>query len=241
MKRRSAGPGRRSAKREGGFTLLEVMLTITITAVMIGILYGVLIATLQAREKIEKAAETDEAGPVVLKLLADDLAAAFVPPVPDAPPPAEGEPAAVNPSYFVGKDASGSAGDADTLDFISSRDVWDPANQRVADFAEVGYFLRPNPDDTTLSILVRREDPYVDDKPASGGTLQEMYNRVKTLKLQYFDGKDWLDKWGDVDAQKKTLPQIVKITLIIVPDAELAKKDPQGAEKTYILEVAPVH
>ena len=224
-----------------GFTLLEVLLTITITAVMIGILYGVLVATLQARTKIERTAEIDEAGPVLLKLISDDIAAAFVPPVPDAPPPPEGEPAPENPSYFTGKDNSGGAGEADTLDFTSSRDVWDPANQRVADFSEVGYFLRTNPEDSNVQILVRREDPYIDDKPATGGTLQEMYNRVKTFKLEYWDGEAWLSTWGDQDAQKKLLPKIVKITLVIVPDAELAKKDPQAAEKKYVMEVAPVH
>lgn len=224
-----------------GFTLLEVLLTVTITAVMIGIIYGVLVATLQARTRLEHTAEIDEAGPVILKLMSDDIMAAFVPPVPEQPPPAEGEPAPENAAYFTGKDNSQGAGDADTLDFVSSRDVWDPTTKRVADFCEVGYFLRTNPDDSAVQILVRREDPYVDDKPASGGTLQEMYKRVKTLKLEYWDGKEWLATWGDQDAQKKALPQIVKITLVLVPDAELAKKDAQAAEKKYVMEMAPVH
>lgn len=223
------------------FTLLEVLLTVTITAMMIGIIYGVLVSTLQARTRLEHTAEVDEAGPVLLKLISDDIAAAFVPPVPDAPPPAEGQQAEPAPAYFTGKQSSGGGGDADTLDFISSRDGWDPTTQRVADFLEVGYFLRANPDEAGLSVLVRREDPYVDDKPASGGTLQEMYNRVKSLKLEYWDGTQWLTAWGDQEAQKKKLPQMVKITLVIVPDAEKAKDAPQEAEKKYVLEVAPVH
>lgn len=227
--------------RSGGFTLLEVLLTVTITAVMIGIIYGVLVSTLQARTKLEHNAEMDEAGPVLLKLLSDDIAAAFVPPVPDQPPPAEGEPAPENPAYFTGKDNTLGAGEADELNFVSSRDVWDPVTRRVADFCEVGYYLRANTEDSSVQVLVRREDPYVDDKPASGGSLQEMYRRVKSLKLEYWDGKEWLNTWGDQDAQKKALPQIVKITLVIVPDAELAKKDPQAAEKKFVMEVAPVH
>lgn len=227
--------------RSGGFTLLEVLLTVTITAVMIGIIYGVLVSTLQARTKLEHNAEMDEAGPVLLKMLSDDIAAAFVPPVPDQPPPAEGEAAPENPAYFTGKDNTLGAGEADELNFICSRDVWDPVTRRVADFCEVGYYLRANTEDSSVQVLVRREDPYVDDKPASGGSLQEMYRRVKSLKLEYWDGKEWLNTWGDQDAQKKTLPLIVKITLVIVPDAELAKKDAQAAEKKFVMEVAPVH
>jgi prepilin-type N-terminal cleavage/methylation domain-containing protein len=227
--------------RRRGFTLLEVLLTVTITAMMIGIIYGVLVSTLQARQKLEHNAEVDEAGPVLLKLISDDLSAAFVPPVPDQPPPAEGEPAPENPAYFAGKDNSQGAGEADEVNFVSSRDIWDPVTKRVADFCEVGYFLRSNTEDSSMQVLVRREDPYVDDKPASGGTLQEMYKRVKSFKLEYWDGKEWLSTWGDKDDQKKTLPQIVKITLVIVPDAELAKRDPQAAEKKFVMEVAPVH
>jgi len=231
----------RSNARQRGFTLLEVLLTITITALMMGIIYGVLVSTLQARTRLEKTTEMDEAGPLLLKMMADDLSAAYVPPVPDQPPPAEGEPAAENPAYFTGKDETGAGGEADRLDFVSSRDIWNPDTQRIADFAEIGYFLRPNPDESSLSILVRREDPFVDDKPATGGTLQEMYARVKSLSFEYFDGEKWLRTWGDQDAQKKALPKIVRITLIVVPDAEKAKTDSQAAERKFVLEVSPVH
>jgi type II secretion system protein J len=224
-----------------GFTLLEVLLTITLTAVMLGIIYGVLVATLQARQKLERLTEIEEAGPVLLKLMSDDIAAAFVPPVPDPTPPGEGEPAPENPAYFTGKDSTQGTTGYDELDFVGSRDVWDPATKRVADFCEVGYFLRTNPDDTTVYVLVRREDVYVDDKPSSGGTLQEMYDRVKSMELEYYDGENWLTSWGDKEEQKKTLPRIVKITLVLVPDKEKAKTDPAGAEKTFVLEVAPVH
>ncbi|NUN49584.1 MAG: prepilin-type N-terminal cleavage/methylation domain-containing protein [Candidatus Brocadiae bacterium] len=230
----------RRTRQAGAFTLVEVLITITITAIMIGILYGVLVATLQTRLKLETMTQLDEAGPACLKTIADDIAAAFVPPVPDAPPAGEGEPAPQTPAYFTGGDKTGAGGEADEIDFISSRDIWDPVAQRVADFAEIGYFLRPNPDDAAVSILVRREDPFVDDKPASGGSLQEIYDRVKSLSFEYYDGEKWLTTWGTEEAQKKALPRIVKIKLVVIPDAEKAKENATDAEKTFELMVSPV-
>lgn len=227
--------------KRAGFTLLEVLLTVTITATMMGIIYGVLVSTIQARQKLEKTTEVEEAGPVLLKMIADDVAAAFVPPVPDQPPPAEGQPAPVNPAYFVGQDSTGGGGDSDRLDFVSSRDIWDPETKHVADFGEVGFFLRDNADFPGLSFLVRREQPFIDDKPQSGGTLLELYPRVKSLNFEYWDGTQWVNKWGDVDAQKKSIPAIVKITLVVVPDEEKAKKDERSAEKKYVLVVSPAH
>lgn len=223
-----------------GFTLLEVLLTITITAIMMGIIYGVLVSTLQARTHLEKTTEVEEAGPVLLKMISDDIAAAFVPPVPDQPPPAEGEPAPANPAYFLGKDETGAGGDADALDFVSSRDIWDPDTQRVADFAEIGLSLKANDAYPGLSLLVRREDPFIDDKPQGDGILQEMYPRVKSLNLEYWDGEEWQTKWGTEEGQKKVLPRIVRITLVLVPDEEKAKKNDPTGEKKYTMEVSPV-
>ncbi len=208
-----ADPSRRSggiSRREGGFTLIEIMLAVVILAIMMAIIYGVVASTVQAQQRIEEVGRLSEAGPALLSRIRSDLESAFL--------PRPGE-------FFVGYDKTGSTGDRDRIDFVAG--VLAYGAEREGDEAvfhgvnEVGYQVLDgrDPKSAGLGVLYRREDFSIDPEPLKGGRLTEMYDRVRHLDFQYYDGEKWLREWNSA-RMKNQLPQAVRVELrIVVTDA----------------------
>jgi len=226
MKRRNpqSGPARRSSRphrirgSEGGFTLVEMMLAILILAIMMAIVYGVVVSTVQAQHRVEEVLATSEIGPALLSEIRDNLESAFL--------PKDGE-------YFVAFNHSGSTGDRDRIDLISgrmaygaARDGDEPAFHSVN---EVGYQVLENRRDASVGILYRREDFFIDNEPLKGGRLVELYDRVRHFDLQFWDGARWVPDWNS-KREKNKLPKAVKVEIRIVVD----ERDDKNVEQTFV-------
>jgi hypothetical protein len=123
--------------------------------------------------------------------------------------------------------------DADNLDFGTHN--YTPRRAREGDFCEVSYFVDVDSESGKFSLW-RRRDPSPDDEPLSGGSREEIARGVRGLKLEYYDGWDWYDDWGDPQARKKKefsrrehpnlygMPEAVRLTLWIEP----ASRSPKG-------------
>ncbi|HLY08560.1 MAG TPA: type II secretion system protein GspJ [Planctomycetota bacterium] len=191
----------RARKREG-FTLVELMLAILLLAIMMSIVYGVVVSTVGAARRVEEITAASELGPAILTRIRSDLESAFL--------PKEGE-------FFAGIKKPGSGADRDRVDFISSElaygsknDVEEPSFHSVN---EVGYQVLDSPKEFGMGVLYRREDFFIDSEPLKGGHLIEMYDRVKSFALRYYDGKDWRPDWSS--KTQKGLPKAVEIELKI--------------------------
>jgi len=201
------------SRRGRGFTLIELMLTILLLAVMMTIVYGVLVSTVEAAQRVEEINQGSEIGPALLSQIREDLEGAFLP-------------AAKEGEFFVGLPRKGSTGDRDRVDFITARmaygarkDGEDPAFHSVN---EVGYQMidgRPGTD-STVGVLYRREDYFIDNEPLRGGHLMEHYDRVQHFHLEYYNGEKWMPDWNS-KREKNMLPLAVRIELrILVNDRE---------------------
>ncbi len=188
-------------RSEGGFTLIEVSLAIAILALVMALAYGVLHANLTAADRIEKVLRRVENGPAVLHAVEQDLRCVLR--VQDNAKPT-----------FVGKLGSGGQ-DEGRVDFISTRDGFDPERQKVCDFCETGFRVERNSDgpDQGFYTLYRRFDPFLDSEPLEGGVLIPICTRVKRFHLRYSDGSDWKEEWDD--KQANAYPKSVKVTLEI--------------------------
>lgn len=182
---------------------MEVLLTIAILATAMAIISGVLVSSIETRDRIEESIARYEVGPAVLRIMAEDIRAAFIP---------VGTPA--DKEFFVGRSVTSGIGNADRLDFVSTRNSFDSDTGVECDVTEIGYQMLTNYEDSSLYRLMRREDPFIDDKPLSGGALSQMFNRVKSLKFEYFDGKEWKPDWN-LTKQGGKLPEAVRIELIL--------------------------
>ena len=208
--------------RAQGFTLIEVMLAILLLAIMMSIVYGVVLSTVNAARRVEEITAASEVGPAILTRIRADLEAAFL--------PKEGE-------FFLGIKKPGAGMDRDRVDFISSdvsygseNDVEEP---RFHSINEVGYQVLDSKKDPNVAVLYRREDFFIDADPLKGGHLVEMYDRVKSFSLRYYDGQDWRTDWSS--KTQKGLPKAVEIELKIYVSQNGEPNFEQSFKTTVIL------
>ena len=220
---------------QAGFTLIEVILAIAITAavmITVGTTFHVM---LNARDVVDDLAESTEAGPRILNLIERDLRGLWTYNV-------------HNNAVFRGRDADVGGRDADKMDFLTTTDavgyVLDLDNvPRKPTLNEVGYWFKPNPRFREVFEMWRREDPMVDDEVTTQGTFQLVHDRVKSFKITYYRTLGYeAEAINDWDSSvEDALPKRMKIEFTIerrrssrnvVSDAEI--DDFEGAEKTYV-------
>lgn len=199
-----------------GFTLVELMLAIMILAVMMSIIYGVVVSTVSAARRVEEITAASEIGPAILTRVRSDLEAAFI--------PKDGE-------FFVGSKRPGGGMDRDRIDFISGELAYGSENDveeaRFHSINEVGYQVLDNRKDPNVGVLYRREDYFIDAEPLKGGRLTEVYDRVRSFSLRYYDGEAWRPDWNN--QKQKGLPKAVEIEVrILVTD-----HDNPNVEQTF--------
>ena len=203
----------RSARRRRtlGMSLIEVMVAVTILAVISTLIYSAFVQTSRNKARVES--QTDRALEVTgaLERMVRELQSAFVS-------------AQINPSpslqvvrtAFIGTDR----GSRDRIDFTSFSHQRLYRDARESDQNELSYFIARDPDAPEQRVLVRREQARIDDDPLKGGTLQIVLHDVVSLELEYLDplNNEWVRTWDTVQgtAQPNRLPAQVKITLGIM-------------------------
>ncbi|HEB51860.1 MAG TPA: prepilin-type N-terminal cleavage/methylation domain-containing protein, partial [bacterium] len=228
----------RHAHRHGpelGFTLIEVLLAVAITATVMLTVGTTFHIMLNARDVVDDLAESTAAGPRILNLIERDLRGLWTYNI-------KGN------AVFKGTLGNSGQGDADRIDLLTTTDsvgvVEDlDGNAHHATLCEVGYWLKQNPRFRDVFELWRREDPMVDDDLTTRGTFQLVHDRVKSFKVRYYETlgneAEELLEWDS--SKTDTLPKRIKIEFTIerrrssrnvVNDVEI--EDFEGAQKTYV-------
>ena len=127
--------------------------------------------------------------------------------------------------------------EGDSLDFATHN--YTPRGHGEGDFCAVSVFLDKDPRSGQLSLF-RRRNPHITLDPLSGGSREQIAKGVRGLKLEYSDGYDWYDDWGDTDLRGKRqfsmrlqpnlsgLPEAVRITLWLSPNPRATLSQEQG-------------
>lgn len=193
-----------------GFTLLEIILAVTILALIGTMIYGGFSQTALNKARIEEDVDHSRIVHMALERMTRELSMAFVS-------------THVNPSLdlqvqntaFVGKDN----GRQDRIDFTSFSHRRLYRNAPESDQNEISYFVTEHPDDPDISVLARREQNRIDDDPRRGGKSQILVENVEELNIEYFDPllSEWVDTWDSVNtlAQPNRLPAQVRIRLAV--------------------------
>ena len=247
-------------RNQKAFTLLEVILAVTILSTLTILSTQVISRALKARTKIQ--AEVDDVSALrdSMRMIRTDVSLAFhhrdfekeiqdmatKPKTPAvvgavAPPVAPETPRQTKRSdpttNFVGSDTE--------MNFVTMNSGRTISNITQADFAEVGYALKSCSNLTTKqssSCLYRRTQVLLDEDVKTGGNEIVMLENVTEFKLRYIgDSKqDWVGTWNSLttssDAGTRGLfPDAVEVSLTI--EREIEKK-----AKTYSMQfVIPVH
>ncbi|MEK6627579.1 MAG: type II secretion system protein GspJ [Bdellovibrionota bacterium] len=240
-----------------GFTLLEVILAITILSTLTILSTQAISRALKARTKIQ--AEVDDVSALrdAMRMLKADVNMAYhhrdfekeildqatkskapIAGAPQPPPPPPREAKRSDPStHFMGTD--------NELNFVTMNAARTISNITQADFIEVGYSLKSCSNLTTKQAsqcLYRRTEYLLDEDVKTGGNEIVMLENVTEFKLRYIGEtkQDWVSTWNSTSSSadagtKNYFPDSVEISLSI--EREIEKKP-----KTYSMQfVVPIH
>jgi prepilin-type N-terminal cleavage/methylation domain-containing protein len=198
-------------RRRAGFTLVEVLITLLIMSGIMVALAEILTAARTARDTVHNVLETQTAGPAILDLIERDLRGILTYDT------TRSRQLRIKQRVVMGFDA-------DSIDFVTNSDsmVLHELDDRFvrADVNEVGYHLRPAPQNDQFLEIYRRESFGVDDEPFDGGNYQFLHERVKAFDIQVFrkDGPDEepVDHWAtDEGSEDIGLPARIEISLTL--------------------------
>lgn len=216
---------RRSQLGRLGFTLMEVLVAMFISAMIMVAVLGSLDSTQKAVDAIHNITLVEKAGPRLVSMIRDDLSRLAVY---DA-----GEYQVLN-----GENRTSPRGaDADRINMLvhrrSANPYPDPLTGRKfrAPVNEVGYWVRQRPDSDDFLQLYRREDFMVDDEPFLGGYFSPLNDRIISFNLVYY-GEPEFDPYGEDDwdsMQEGQLPYCIELYL------ELEVQPRKSAESRQIL------
>jgi general secretion pathway protein J len=202
-----------------GFTLMEVMVAVAITALMGAIIAMSFQTGFHAKEVVETDAERYRMLRTAMDRMVHEIGAAYVS---DRYDPRKYRDQNDRPTNFIG------LGEDLTFSSLAHQRLYTDAkesDQMVVEYS-VKSGLDPNARDRR--DLVRRENPIVEGPMDRGGHEDILFEDVNRLQFQYWDSdkKDWVEEWDTRRLEKKSiLPTRVKITLFA--------KDENGKEQRY--------
>jgi len=193
--------------RNRGFTLVEVMITAAILALIVTILYGAFAGSIKSMEISSEGGDIYRKARIVLNRMTQEISCACLPFKEEIP----------GIQYaFVGEDGAQEGLPQDTLSFTTTAL---PLKGPSRGLKEVGYYLAPDPE-TEEPALLMREDTTPDDRIDEGGMSHLLAEGIWGIDFTYYDerGREW-ERWDSTSAifAGKT-PRFVRISLFFIDE-----------------------
>ncbi|NOK35353.1 prepilin-type N-terminal cleavage/methylation domain-containing protein [Corallococcus exercitus] len=200
-------------RRMRGFTLMEVMVAVGITALMGTVVAMAFQTGINAKEVVEGEAERYRMVRVSLNRMAREIGSAFVS---DRYDLRRFRDQNDRPTNFIGE--------RDKLTFTTFAHQRLYTDVKESDQAVVEYFVENSSERGARQRqdLKRRVNPNVGDRMDRGGTTDVLFEGVKGVEFAYWDSekKEWDDEWDTRRTEKKAiLPTRVRITVIALDEA----------------------
>lgn len=199
------------------FTLIELTISAAIASIVLVASYLCLSAGVASQKMIEPRTEALQSARVALAMMSQELRSAC----------------SLCPDFdFVGEQRAIGEMEADNLDFATR--YYLPKRPGEGDYCQVSYFVDKARGSDHFSLW-RRRNPHIAPDPLSGGSKEEIVPGLRGLTLDYYDGLDWYDSWGDASVKKKVkyktvespnlsgFPEAVRITLVLDADGGKGK------------------
>ncbi|MDH5543594.1 MAG: prepilin-type N-terminal cleavage/methylation domain-containing protein [Nitrospinota bacterium] len=195
-------------KGEKGFTLIEILISITIFSLIFTFILNVLTTSISASQSAEKTMDVDHVGRFIIKRITADLVSATTLPQSKS-------------GGFIGKAQMYNGKSMDEMHFTSHTRLYYMARPQI-DISEIGYYFLPdvNEQGENIMVLMRRESDVVEERIDMGGVSFQISNSIKELKIRYLgksDRKLWLEHWDSENngQQKGKLPKAVSVELTL--------------------------
>jgi general secretion pathway protein J len=202
--RRKSSP---SSLRNKGFTLLELLLAIAITAVIITIVNFAFFQSNKNIEAIRIQREAYQSVRIAMDRVIKDLTCAYIP-SPLLRPTMTAEDMSMY--RFVGINDESDSIDKDTISITTTTDIG--FSKVPGGICEVAYYLKLMENKKDIYTLMRREDPTPHYGPTKAGSEMELAEGVLGMNIIYIDDSNQEVKEWDL-SKKLALPKQVKVTL----------------------------
>jgi len=219
---REASISKPQSRKTSGFTLIELVISASLMAMILTGAYMCLNAAISGQKLIEPRAEVIQNARVIMSMISADLRSACP----------------LSKDYeFLGMHRMLDDIQADNLDFATHN--YSPRQQNEGDFCEVSYFVQKEGETGRISLW-RRRNPTIAPDPLSGGNREQLARGLRGVSFEYFDGFEWYDTWGEIRDRKKQkdatelppnmsgMPEAVRVTLWFDPNP----KPPKEGDKT---------
>ena len=202
----------RPAANQRGFTLIELVVSLSIVAFMMMLAWQTTSTAIFTRKNLSLEQERDHELRVATSRMVRDLGSAYL-------SANEDQSTIERRTRFVGK----SEGTVDELRFstMAHEVLWADANE--SEQTVITYSAEADPDDRSKTNLVRKElrrmpDP-LDSQSETPAEVDLLLRDVERVKFEYYDFRDkgWKDRWDSTqaDAERGRLPTRVRITIEI--------------------------
>ncbi len=203
----------RHTPKERAFTLLELLVAMSLMVVAASCLYSALYTSFKARRSANSAVEPTATAISAIELLKQDINGVL-------------PPTGVLAGAFIGVDSYGMNGvDSDSLEFYTTH-VYADDDSPAGGVGKIELALEEDTDEDRENYrLVRRVTSNLLPPRSMEPDEQVLCRNVTSLNLTYFDGEGWVDEW-DSTADANSLPPAVQI------DIKIANKATAGTSTT---------
>lgn len=199
-----------------GFTLIEVLLAISMFVVIVVALFSSYTGSLRIMKITEPQADLYRKARVTMNRIADDLESAY------SSAKQEEDEQDDAPARFLGVSEMIDTRDADTLQFISRAHVaFGDQRAEAVGKTVISYYLEEAEDGL---VLLRADTPYYAEQPEerTGGLI--LCDGLRGVNFLYFDDKgDEHDEWDIADEMREgKFPSMVRVQIWMSGESEEA-------------------
>ena len=226
----SGKASRRAMTRQAGFTMVELMISITVLALMMMVAWRVIGGTVATKQSLQQRQEREHEIRVATSVMTRDLSAAYL-------SANEDQNTTERRTLFVGK---GGGGDVDDLRFssLAHRVLWADANE--SEQTVITYLAESDPEVSSRTNLVRREQRRPSNEPSrqEPSELDLLVRDIRRVKFEYYEWKtkEWKETWDSTrqDAERGRLPGRIRVTI------ELDNPSGVGDPVKYVTQIRPM-
>lgn len=191
-----------------GFTLLEVIITISILSVMMIAVSSLLKGSFEVREGLSNNGKINHRINVAMRAVSDDLEHALYFSLND---PIRSTPDRTWKTYFeIGKNFKG-----ENLRFTMNNYRPQKYNAKESDMAFVVYEVKESKDTPGRNHLYRGYNSKVPSSFKEDPPMKIVAKNIKNMKVEYWNGDSWVqDKWSTSSGTTRDkLPHMIRLTL----------------------------
>jgi prepilin-type N-terminal cleavage/methylation domain-containing protein len=200
-----------------GFTLLEVLVSVAILAIIMAAIYSAYTTNVEAIQIARENGQVHQTARIVLDRITKDIQSSLS---------ETWSLSGTNRLDFIGRDQESDGKRMDRIDFATLTWLGVSEQSPASDLCEVGYRVGEDPEEPEVLVLMRRqkilavlpeEDASPGERFAEGGGEQELARNVAEFRITYENTQgEELDRWSTEETDSASgLPLLVKVRLVL--------------------------